>query len=106
MNFISRLQRLQNLLPQYCCDCLIVEDPIDLYYMSGMELSRGTLLVTGAEAALFVDGRYLERCQKECTLTVQSEKTLDEWLASHLSPLPESSFVIAFDSHRTTYLEY
>lgn len=41
----------------------IFEEPIDLHYLLGLKLSKGSLLL-GEKNALFLDGRYLFFCKK------------------------------------------
>lgn len=38
----------------------MIQDPIDLFYLTGLNLSRGRLLLTKQAACLFVDGRYFQ----------------------------------------------
>ncbi len=78
-------------------DGILVDSPIDLYYLTGLELSLGRLLITQKEATLFVDGRYFEKCQKESPIPVV--------LWDRKSPLPITGKV-GFDSLYTTYNEY
>jgi len=44
---------------------LAIENPIDLFYLTGLNLSLGTLLLSAKSAHLFVDGRYLEMAKKK-----------------------------------------
>ncbi len=61
----SRIRKLQIETP-----CLI-ENPIDLFYLTGLILSKGYLLVfPDKEAKLFVDGRYYEKAKKEAPCPV------------------------------------
>lgn len=70
----ERLTRLQQKLKTYGVDLLIVEDPTDLYYLTSLELSCGTLAVDEEGASLFVDGRYTTACKKQDIVTVQSSE--------------------------------
>ena len=63
MNFQERLVRLQHAMREVACDALIVDDKIDLYYLTGLELSAGKLLVHTKGAILIVDSRYIEVCR-------------------------------------------
>lgn len=104
MNYQERLKRLQAAMTRVPCDALVVEDKIDLYYLTGLELSAGKLLVHVRGAALFVDSRYLEVCQKQSPFPVvlSHANDLEEILLA-----PELSFVhvLAFDS-ATSYKSY
>ncbi len=44
--------------------CFLIENPLDLFYLTRLKLSAGHLLVAPFETALFVDGRYIEVAQK------------------------------------------
>ncbi|MGR3912167.1 MAG: Xaa-Pro peptidase family protein [Candidatus Rhabdochlamydia sp.] len=41
-------------------DALLIENPIDLFYLTQLHLSAGSLLIFEKGAYLFLDGRYLE----------------------------------------------
>lgn len=105
MKYQQRLTKLRTLLKKEGVDLLIVEDPIDLYYMTGLQLSAGRLLISLENAALFVDGRYREICQKNSPFPVQplDEETMTNWFV-----LPENSKIlkIGFDTAKTTYKQY
>ncbi len=45
-------------------DACLLEDPIDLYYFTGLPLSAGSLLISPKASALFVDGRYYTIAKK------------------------------------------
>jgi Xaa-Pro aminopeptidase len=84
----QRLKRFLESLQEV--DAALVENPVDLLYLTGLSLSRGRLLV-GKDLCLFVDGRYLATAQQSLSFSVRSieEKPL----------LPQR---IAFDSSTTT----
>jgi Xaa-Pro aminopeptidase len=103
MNYPGRLCRVQQWLDDNRCDALIVEKPIDILYLTGIDLSLGKLLIGRYDQpTLFVDGRYIERCRRVPFLnTILLDGTaLETWLASG----PHSSWQsIAFDSEATSY---
>ncbi len=92
----QRVQALLKAIKPECEACLI-EDPIDLYYLTGLTLSTGRLLV-GSKTTLFVDGRYTEMCQKHSPFPVRLLNT----------PLEEIVKVarLGFDGAATTYQTY
>lgn len=51
-------------------DSFLIEDPIDLFYLTGLNLSRGMLFVSKERVCLFVDGRYLEAAQQLTSMDV------------------------------------
>lgn len=61
MDFQTRINKLQEALPSLQ-DALIIEDPINLYYLTGCDISTGILFLSHHRKALLVDGRYFESC--------------------------------------------
>jgi Xaa-Pro aminopeptidase len=57
---LERIHAMQEGLQKKGYDALLVEDEVDLYYLTGLELSAGQLLLAKSEALLLVDGRYIE----------------------------------------------
>lgn len=101
----QRLQRLQHSLPALDCQAVLIEDPIDLYYLTGLELSTGKLLVAADQAALIVDKRYFELCQQRSPVPVWEAEThpLNTCLTS-----PEFAVLktLGFDGAKTSYKNY
>lgn len=98
----DRLIKLRYLLSTLGCDALLIEHPINLKYLTGLELSKGRLLVTSQTADLIVDGRYTEFCQQQSLYSVHlwEEHTLKELLISSLI------HHLGFDSHTTSYQDF
>lgn len=71
---------------------MLIEDPIDLYYLTGIELSLGQLVVTKEGATLYVDGRYQEEAQAKSPVPVKEKLEL--------------SGKVAFDAQKTTFARY
>jgi Xaa-Pro aminopeptidase len=99
----KRLEQLQHLLSEKGCDGLIIEDQINLYYLTGISLSSGKLMIHAGGAHLIVDNRYLEMCKKASpfpVLLMESGQSL-----SDLFSLPELASLksIAFNTDNTTY---
>ena len=63
-DYQQRIQKLQAIFKDSGSDALLIEDETNLYYLTGMELSAGKLLVHAQGAHLFVDNRYFELCRK------------------------------------------
>lgn len=72
---------------------VLIEQTADLFYLTGLNLSKGRLLVHGGKATLFVDGRYFERAKKEAPCEVA--------LWDELKKVHEKE--IGFDSSFVTY---
>lgn len=99
MNYLLRLERLRDLLKSLSCEAILIEHPIDLFYLTGLELSAGKLLISSQAACLIVDGRYYERSCQQTLYPVQLLKTdiLQECLIDfHIHQL-------GFDQQHTTY---
>ena len=52
--------RVINLQEKIQGDGYLIQNPIDLYYFTGLDLSAGKLLVMKNTVQLLVDGRYFE----------------------------------------------
>ena len=79
-------------------DAFVIERPVDLFYLTGLELSAGTLVVGREESRLFVDGRYLEVASKHAHLSVAPVKEAKAFLKKFKR--------IGFDSAVMSYERY
>ncbi len=102
---LQRIRNLQKSLADMSCDALLVEDPINLYYLVGIELSAGKVLIHKHGSHLIVDSRYFEACSKKSPIPVILSKNdiLKELLASK-----DFSFIkkLGFNSDTTSYKSY
>jgi len=64
------IQNVQKILKEHQLSALIVDNPIDLYYLTGKDFSLGRLIIEEHQATLFVDGRYYESACALSALTV------------------------------------
>lgn len=98
--YASRLLRVQQFLKNSQCDALLVDDPVNLYYLTGIEISQGKILVFPKDAFLIVDGRYLELCNKMSPIPTRllEQNTLTDLLREVKS--------LAFSSETTTYKNF
>jgi Xaa-Pro aminopeptidase len=87
--------RIQRLKKQIGLPCLI-EHPADLLYLTGLELSKGRLLVSSHEATLFVDGRYYERAKKAAPCQV---KLWDEQKELNLKKMGFDSAAVSYEGY-------
>lgn len=103
-NYQKRLQQLQALLQDIPCDALLVEDPINLYYLTGLQLSTGTLIVLSTGGFLLVDGRYYELSKKVSPVPVVllNQNAFVDLFLKECSQVR----VLAFNSELTTYRRY
>ncbi|MEC7839788.1 MAG: Xaa-Pro peptidase family protein [Chlamydiota bacterium] len=70
MNFKNRIKKLQASLKELKCDALIVDDVLNIFYLTGQDLSLGILFITEKAACLVVDNRYYESCKNDCSIPV------------------------------------
>jgi len=62
---------LQQLISKKGLDALVIENPIDLLYLTNLNLSKGLLVIEPKQAKLFLDGRYFEEAKKQKKIAVQ-----------------------------------
>ena len=97
---MKRIQKVQKALKSYKIDALVVQNPVDLFYLTGVELSLGTLVISEKSARLFVDGRYIEKCKANCAVDVGNllQQDIDAYCKKHKA--------IGFDADSTSYQAY
>lgn len=99
---IQRLILVRELLHSLGADALLVTDPTNLFYLTGLSLSCGQLLVYRAGALLLVDGRYYEMAH-----SCQGVKLYASEKVALPKILQDSAFesirVIAVDEETTSY---
>ena len=105
-DYLNRIHELQHLLPQSYIDAFLIDDPINLFYLTGLDLSAGRLLVHNEGAHLLVDSRYFEQAQQHApflTIHLAPPHTLSILLAS-----PECSYIqrLGFNSDKTSYKSF
>jgi len=106
MSFQERIKKVQSKLQEIGCDAFLIDDTINLYYLTGIEISTGKLLVHTRGSHLFVDGRYIEMCKKKFFSTVvlitPTNKAFNEFFKA------DGSFIktLGFNSDITTYKDY
>ncbi|MGA8164966.1 MAG: Xaa-Pro peptidase family protein [Waddliaceae bacterium] len=99
----QRLGNLQRLLSELSCDALLIEDNINLFYLTGLDLSAGRLLAHGHGAELIVDSRYYEVCKQTSPFPVHLAGT-NGAVASLLSSPPfDWVETLGFAIENTTY---
>ena len=77
----SRIERLRELLEEP----LLVTNPVNVLYLTGLDSSNVALLVEPGRVRLFTDFRYIEAAQAiEGVEAVQTKRTLIAWLADEL----------------------
>lgn len=103
--FEKRLERVRKQLLEEKIDLLIVDDPVNIFYLTGIEVSSGRIVLTHDHAFFLVDGRYQELCKKQSPMPVLMTPE-----ASLKALLNEPGFqnvkIVAFDRETTTYKVY
>ncbi len=101
MNDLTRLDRVKEVIRSSECEAFLVENTINLYYLTGINLSAGQMVIkTEGDSVLLVDSRYFELCKNKASVPVLlSEKnTLDKVLNGVKK--------VAFDSETITYQNF
>lgn len=105
MNYLDRHENLRAFLKAQNLDAILVEDLTNLYYLTGLEISSGKLLVTTKNSLLFVDMRYFEMCEKKapCQVVQIDKEPLGQILTN-----PNYHFIktLAFDMENFSYKSY
>lgn len=104
MNFANRINQVRQILKEKDCQALLVENPIDIFYLTGQYVSTGKLLINSHDAILLIDGRYYETCKKNAPCTVL--QTPENTLASVLIEPYENVESVGFDAEHTTYRSF
>ena len=94
------LKRVKALQKSMKVSVVWIENPIDIFYLSGLQVSCGLILVDRKTATLFVDGRYSEAAKKASAMTVK--KRSEEVILKHLT----KHSIIGFDQDHLTYGAY
>lgn len=98
--YLQRIKKLQKALQNEALDAFFVANPIDLFYLTGMHMSLGHLIVTKTKARLFVDGRYFEAAKKQSAAPV-GRLEIEEKISS-----VKGVKKMGFDGSSMTYSEY
>jgi len=72
---MSNIQKIQNALPEYKINAILIKNPINRLYATGFSSSAGVLLVTSDNAWFVIDSRYYEAA---CSLISDAQVILLE----------------------------
>lgn len=102
----TRLTRLREFLTKQDLAAIVVTKPENRYYFSGFSGSSGALLITGDEAKLITDFRYVEQAQSEAALfdVIEHGASLLEKTAEILRGAAAGK--IGFEGDSFTYNEF
>lgn len=78
----KRIKDLQRALVKERLNAYLVQSPVDLYYLTGLQLSCGDLYIPACgRPQLFVDDRYLERARSVMPAMRSETRALFHWLS-------------------------
>ncbi len=105
MSYIKRYENLKKFLTSQEIDFLIIDDPGSLYYLTGVQVSIGRLIICESHTRLFVDNRYIEEAQKKahCETHLISEKAIADFIINYG---PKDNKKIGFDTTSLSYFAY
>ena len=103
---MKRLRKLRTSIAKRGLDALLLSQPENLRYLSGFAGSSGWLLISGQNAILATDFRYMEQAKRESPNfeIIQTKRELRDWLPGLVSDLGwhklgfEANFV-SYESH-------
>ncbi len=104
MNYQKRIESFQKYMEEKGLDAFFVEDAVNIFYLTGLKMSAGQLLIHKEGSKLFVDARYFERASKESpipTALCQSFSLL-EALEEHAGDVK----TLGFNSESLSYQRY
>ena len=103
--FSNRAYLFQRELERRKLDLFFIDHPLDIFYLTGIKLSKGVLWVHPSKTFLFIDGRYIETAKKTCPYPVKS--LCEEEMLRCLTQTPwKEARKIGFDSTVTSYAIY
>lgn len=97
----QRLTRLRALMKQEGLSSCLITTPVNLFYMTGLQLSAGILWVGPRTGRLFVDGRYFGAVKDRAPVPVAqlSEQTIKQYVKLQQGP-------VGFEADRMTFHQY
>lgn len=95
----SRQKRLASEMKRRHIAALVIEDTIDIFYLTGFHASLATLILTPTGGKLFVDGRYRQKATEVVSFPIgeYGVKGMESYLARF------SGKKVGFDSGKTSY---
>lgn len=98
MDHLKRIKQLQKLLSEWNVEGCVVENPVDLYYLTGFEISLGVLVIFQRGFRIFLDGRYLEMVRSSSDIPCDPPEKLEAYL--------KGKKTVAFDPDTTSYARF
>jgi Xaa-Pro aminopeptidase len=91
----ARIKKLQRGLT----DCLLIDNPVDLLYLTGLTLSVGRMALFPDRSCLFVDARYIESAKREAPCEARMKQELVSYL-QHAGQVVFDSSYLTYDAYR------
>ncbi len=101
----KRLENAKTLLKQEKIFVYLLEDPTDIFYLTGVDLSRGTLCLYQDKAELYVDGRYYFAV-KESVSHIEVFNSLKKDPYSDLKMTLSEERKVGFDPEKVVFSKY
>jgi Xaa-Pro aminopeptidase len=103
---IKRLRKLRTLIAEKGVDALLISQPENFRYLSGFTGSSGWLLISGQNAILATDFRYVEQAKGESPEfeITQTKQELRDWLPGLVSDLGWHK--LGFEANSISYEGY
>jgi Xaa-Pro aminopeptidase len=103
---MKRLRKLRISIAEKGLDALMLSQPENLSYLSGFTGSSGWLLISGQNAILATDFRYVEQAKKESPYfeIIQTKRELRDWLPGLVSDLGWHK--LGFEANSISYESY
>lgn len=103
---MNRIQKTQQNLVHKGLQALVIDNLINLYYLTGLEFSLARLVIEVGAATLFVDGRYFEACQKQAPCNVVLTAGYDKESAFFTWMEKFQNQRVGFDASSTSYADF
>jgi Xaa-Pro aminopeptidase len=100
VDYKSRIERVRARAKKEGASHFYCDNSVDLYYLTGLQLSAGQLIIAPSDATLIVDGRYLERAKRDAPVPV-----LDQ-AKEKMSSIVQPGDRLGFDSNQLTFAGY
>lgn len=102
--FFSRIEKARELLSFLKTDLLLIEDPINLYYLTGLSLSKGQLLISKNKTILIVDNRYFLHAKKNFPFDVRLSSEIN--FSQTVFDTFKKTKTIGFEAPLTSYSHF
>ncbi len=96
---MDRILSLQKELEELSLDAFLLEDPLDLYYLTGGSFSVGELWITRQKVLLFVDERYIQAAKESLSVPscLKSREAASKFIQENKIK------TVGFDSSKTSF---